>query len=421
MQCEPSPSPPPDSSDALSRTGLRRVLVTLCITEIVSWGILFYAFPVLVTDISAETGWARTPVTAAFSAGLLVAALAGIPVGRWLDRHGPRGIMTMGSALAAPAVALIAIAPNMVVFTLAWLVAGVAMAAILYPPAFTALTRWYGPRRVRALTVLTLAAGLASTVFAPLTAALREYLGWRATYLVLAAILAAVTVPAHWWGLRGPWPRRDTAESGEPPQRSSTPAMTLQFQPDEPGQVARSKPFLALLVAMGLSSFAAHAVVINLVPLLIERGLDTSTAAIALGLGGAGQVAGRIAYPTLSRRVGVRARTAIILLGTALTIGLLSLLVEPAALIAAAIVAGIARGLLTLVQATAITDRWGVAHYGRLTGLLSAPVTITIALGPWAGAAMADALGSYANAFLGIAALGLLSVAAGLFSVPRRP
>ena len=60
--------------------------------------------------------------------------------------------------VAVGAVAGIAIAPSFGWFVAAWLLAGVAMSATLYPPAFAALTRWYGPRRVRALTVLTLAA-----------------------------------------------------------------------------------------------------------------------------------------------------------------------------------------------------------------------------------------------------------------------
>ncbi|MGW4589668.1 MFS transporter, partial [Amycolatopsis thermoflava] len=146
----------------LSRAGLRRVLVTLCVTEITSWGVLYYAFPVLATDIARATGWSPSWITAGFSGGQLVAALAGIPVGRWLDRHGPRWLMTGGSVLAVPAVVAIATAQNLGWFVAAWLLAGVAMGATLYPPAFAALTRWYGPRRVGALTVVTLVAGLAS-------------------------------------------------------------------------------------------------------------------------------------------------------------------------------------------------------------------------------------------------------------------
>src|SRR5438552_2296812 len=83
---------------------LAGALVALCVTEITSWGVLYYAFPVLADSVSADTGWSRTAVAAAFSASLLVAAAAGVAVGRWLDRVGPRLIMTAGSVLAVPAV-----------------------------------------------------------------------------------------------------------------------------------------------------------------------------------------------------------------------------------------------------------------------------------------------------------------------------
>nr|QEO74083.1 Major facilitator superfamily MFS 1 [uncultured bacterium] len=80
------------------------------------------------------------------------------------------------------------------------------MAGVLYQPAFAALTRWAGPRRVAALTTVTLIAGLASTVFALLTATLVSHMDWRTVYLVLAGVLAVVTIPLHLWGLRLPWP-----------------------------------------------------------------------------------------------------------------------------------------------------------------------------------------------------------------------
>ena len=388
--------------DAPRRAG-RRALIALCVTEVTSYGVLYYAFPVMATDITADTGWPTVATTAGFSAAQLLAALVGIPIGRHLDRHGPRVAMTAGSALAALATVAIALAPTLPLFLAAWLLAGVAMGAVFYPPAFTALTRWYGPRRVHALTWLTLAAGLASTVFAPLTAYLMDQWDWRATYLLLAATLAVITTPAHWWGLRAPWP----AAPAENPR-----GMTA----DAPGRIARSVPFVAVTTALSLASFAAFGAVINLVPLLVERGLDTSTAALALGLGGAGQVAGRLAYPMLSTHLDVQVRTALILVTTALTIALLGLLTAPSVLIIACIGAGITRGMLTLVHATTVSDRWGSAHYGRLTGLLSAPVTISIALAPWAGAVIANLTGGYGPAYLIIAGIGTVGAA---FSVTR--
>nr|WP_322789690.1 MFS transporter [Pseudonocardia alni] len=320
----------------------RRVLLVLCLTEITSWGVLYYAFPVLAPSISADTGWSVSAVTGAFSAGLGVSAPAGIVVGRLLDRWGPRWVMTAGSLLGVPAVVGIAVAPSWPWFLAAWLVAGLAQSATLYPPAFAALTRWWGSDRVRALTGLTLAGGLASTVFAPLSAALLGGFGWRGTYLVLAAVLLVVTVPAHLLGLRGPWPGAPA-----PPEHA------------DPGAIARSRPFLLTVAAVFLGTFCGFAVAVNQVPLLIERGLDVQTAAWALGLGGVGQVAGRALYTRVVGRLAPPARAVLVLAALAASTALLGLLPGPAwLLVGAAVLTGAARGITTLLQATAVSDRW---------------------------------------------------------------
>lgn len=380
------------------------MLPGLCATLITSWGIVYYAFPVLNARITADTGWSATATTAAFSAALLVSALTGIPVGRILDRRGPRAVMTTGSALGVIALLVLAYAPNLAVFTAGWLLAGVAMAATFYQPAFAALTRWWGTGRVRALTVVTLAGGLASTAFAPLTAVLAGHLTWRSTYAVLALVLAVITIPAHALALRAPWP-----PAAPPPAQQAT----------GNGPVARSRPFLLLAAALTLNGFAMYAVVIALVPLLTERGASPTAAAWALGLGGAGQTLGRTLYATLAHRTGVTTRTAVLIFlggGTTAALGLVSGPVP--LLIVLAIVAGMVRGNLTLLQATAVTDRWGTTDYGRLSGLLAAPATVAAALAPFAGAALAGSLGGYPVLFT---LLALTSAAAALLALGGTP
>jgi MFS family permease len=400
-------SPTRAEPGALSRAGLRRVLAVLCVTEITSWGVLYYAFPVLAPAMAADTGWSIGTLTAAFSLGLGVAALVGIPAGRCLDRFGPRLVMTTGSVLAVPAVLGIATAATLPWFFASWALAGVAMAGVLYQPAFAALTRWWGPRRITALTAVTLLAGLASTIFAPLTAALAEQLSWRQTYLVLATVLAVVTIPAHLLGLRGPWPPPDPAEHPEHAHH-------------DPGTIQRSRAFVLLVAAVALGTFSGFAVVVNQVPLLIDRGLSVTAAAWALGLGGLGQVLGRLGYGALTARTSVRARGVLILAASAAATALLAVLPGPALLlVAAAMLAGAARGVFTLLQATAISDRWGTAHYGRLNGILSAPAMVATALAPWAGAALSEALGGYPAVFGVLAGLSALAAVLAAGSVPR--
>lgn len=384
-----------------SETSLRPILAALCLTQITSWGVLYYAFTVLSVRITDQTGWSPPAVTAAFSAALVTSALVGIGVGRWIDRHGPHAVMTLGSALGPLTLVGVALAPSLGWFVASWIATGVAMGAVLYQPAFAALTRWYGPRHIGALTVLTLVAGLASTVFAPLTAALAEHLDWRTTYLVLAAALAVLTIPAYFFGLRYPWPPAPHSHHTESPTRTT-----------------RSLPFLALTTAIALAACASYAIIVNLVPLMAERGISTQAAALALGLGGAGQVLGRLGYGTLVRRLSVRTRTALILAAIAATTALLGVFTSLLALVIVTVAAGFARGILTLLQATAVTDRWGATHYGHLSAVLAAPVTLTTALGPWIGAALASLLGGYAPMFL---ALGALAILATLFSLAATP
>lgn len=370
------------------------VLPALCVTQIVSWGILYYAFPVLNPQITAATGWPVQATTAAFSLALAVSALAGIRVGRILDRRGPRAVMTIGSTLGVISLTTVSAAPDLAVFTAGWMLAGLAMAATFYQPAFAALTRWWAPDHVRALTVVTLAGGLASTVFAPLTAALADHLSWRHTYLVLAGVLAAVTIPVHALALGAPWPH--------------APAAAASRAGEAAAEIGRSRPFLLLAAAFTLSAFAMYAVVVALVPLLLERGYTAGQAAWVLGIGGAGQTLGRTLYAALARRTTATARTTILIALGGLSTAAFAVVPGPyALLIALSVAAGMVRGNLTLLQATAVTDRWGATHYGRLSGLLAAPATTAAALAPFAGAALTAPLGGYGPLFLLLAAVSM--------------
>jgi len=140
----------PGHGTATERTGAkpqRRALIALCVTEITSWGVLYYAFPVMLASLSRDTGWSTATAMAAFSTGAVASALAGVLVGRLIDAHGPRPVMTAGSVLGVAGVLAIAAAPSLPVFFAAWVLAGLAQSAVLYQPAFTALTGWYGPDR----------------------------------------------------------------------------------------------------------------------------------------------------------------------------------------------------------------------------------------------------------------------------------
>jgi MFS family permease len=374
---------------------LRLVVRVLAYTEIVSWGVLFYAFVVLATAVRDREGWPLAHLMAVFTMAQVVAAAAGLWVGRRLDRDGPRVVMTAGSVLGVVAVVAVAVAPAFPWFVAAWVLMGVAMSATLYAPAFTVLTHWAGHQRVRALTVVTLVAGLASTVFGPLAALLEGLGSWRSAYLVLAVPLAS-TVAVHWWGLRDAWTPAGPRERGGPGR--------------PPDGLLRTPEFGLLVAAYMLAGFCVYAAVVNLVPLLTEGGLTPLVASVALGIGGVGQVAGRLFYERLLAPVPVRPRTvAVVGAASTTTLALAGTAHWAAVACAVSFAAGVARGIFTLVQATAVSDRWGTRDFGARSSVLAGGVMVTAAFAPWFGALLAGGLGGYDGAFAVLAVGGGLS------------
>ncbi|QTX06205.1 MFS transporter [Agromyces archimandritae] len=335
-------------------------------------------------EVARETGWPVLAVTSAFSAGLVASAIAGIPVGRMLDARGPRTVMTAGTALGVAGVVGVALAPNLWVFLAAWIVCGLAQSTLLYQAVFTVVIRRHGAGTQLPLTVLTLAGGLASTVFAPIVAALLGGLDWRATFLVLAGILAVVALPVTWFSLERRWPERRAA--------ASTP------EPADPVRaVLRTRRFWMLEITMLGIVAASFSATLAAVPLYMEKGFGFELAALALGLIGAGQVVGRLLFLVVPRRVAPWMPLAIVAVVTAVCLGLLAVVPGPPwLLVAIGMLAGAVRGAQTLVQASAVADRWGTRSYGAINGVFAAPVTIMMALAPAIGPAVAGGVGGYA-------------------------
>src|SRR6266536_3603746 len=173
------------------------LVATLGVTETISWGILYYAFAVYLSPMETELHWSRGDMTGAFSLGLLLAGLAAIPIGRWLDRHGPRLVMTVGSLGGSVLVLAWSQVTSLDQLYLVWAAIGLTMAATLYDPAFATASKWFERQRVRALTIITLMAGFASTIFIPLAGWLVQVQGWRQSLVTLALILAVGTIAPH--------------------------------------------------------------------------------------------------------------------------------------------------------------------------------------------------------------------------------
>src|SRR6266516_763192 len=173
------------------------LVVTLGITETITWGIVYYGFTVFLPAMEADLGWSRGEMSGAFSLAILLSGIGAAPVGRWLEHHGPRLLMTAGSVAGVLLLLAWSRVTSLAQFYLLWVLIGITMSAVLYEPAFAVVTAWFERRRTRALTAVTLMAGFASTIFMPIESWLVEIQGWRMALLTLAGFLALTTILPH--------------------------------------------------------------------------------------------------------------------------------------------------------------------------------------------------------------------------------
>ena len=78
-----------------------KMIVVLAITELISYGVLFYSFTIFIKPMQSELGWLSAEITGGYSLSLGITALCAIVVGYRLDRSGTRWIMKAGAGFAA--------------------------------------------------------------------------------------------------------------------------------------------------------------------------------------------------------------------------------------------------------------------------------------------------------------------------------
>jgi MFS family permease len=384
------------------------VVASLCVTETVSWGILYYGFPVFLPPMEAELGWSRVQITGAFSLGLLSSALAALPVGRWIDRHGARSLMTAGSCAATLLTIAWSRVESLPALYALWFLMGLALAATLYEPAFAAVVGWFPTQnRDRALLTVTLVAALASTIFMPLEAWLLVRLGWRTALATLALILALITIPIHALVLRPSPHRRARAAAGA----VDLPGMSL-------GAAARTGVFWVLSTAFFVGNFTTNSVTVHLIPYLTPRGYSPALAASMIGWMGAMQLPARIVFAPLTRYLGHATMTAVIFFAQALALIQLAYAAHLSTLAPMVVILGAANGMSTLARATTIAELFGPRHYGSISGAVALGANGARALAPVGAAMLQVALGGYERVFA-VLALSLLLAGAGMLLTRR--
>jgi MFS family permease len=362
-----------------------------------------FALPVLLTSMSAATGWSRAGLSSAMTLGFLSMGLAGFGWGMLSDRYGPRVVVFAGSLLLGLACILASRASSLLQFQLAYGVLLGAATASFFAPVISATAASFEKRRNLAVSLVSAGVGVAPLTLSPLVAWLVSHYDWRTTLLIVGLLGWAVTLPAVWFvrvapGIVGASAQADLGTTG---------ASTLR-------QALRSRAFIVMAAAYFACCAAHSGPIFHTVSYAVGCGLSVTAAVTIYSMEGAAGLGGRLLFGVLGDRYGAKPVLVAGLLVQGVAAASYLAVSQLDGFYAVAIVFGMAYGGTMPLYASLAREAFAPRILGAVLGATALISSLGMALGPLVGGWLYDHYGSYTWLYIGSMAAGLAAAAIAL-------
>lgn len=363
------------------------VVASFC-ALLVGAGTLTFAFGVMLKPVTTDLGLSR----GAFSSGMLlfsmVGALACPLLGRALDQWGSRRVLLPLILAFAGAVALLSrLAPSPVIMFALFGFAGLVSVG-LTPVAYArSVSLVFDQRRGLALGLTIAGVGCGIALVPPLLGAVMASSGWRAAFLVYAALVLLVALLPVALCVNDPPVVR--VQSG---QAARMPGLTA-------AQAYAGWRFWAMLAAFFLAIVAINGTVSHLVPLLVDRGLPMDAAVRAISAVGLAAIASRVVCGWLLDR---RSGPGVAVVFLAIPIAGIALIAHGGAgpmPFLGALLLGLAIGAEVDILAYFVGRYFGLRAFGTIYGVLFAVFGVGSGVGPFVSGMAFDRFKSYDGVF----------------------
>jgi predicted MFS family arabinose efflux permease len=384
------------------------VSVLLAIAQILVWGGSFFLMAMLAVPVVKDTGWSQQWVYGSLSLGILISGLLAPMVGRGVARMGGRLILASSGLIIALGLALIASAPNLPCFVLAWVVMGVGMSVGLYDPLFATLGQLYGNNARSAITRITLISGFCTTLVWPLLAILIEHFGWREACLVYSTGLALFVLPIYLCV----FPKH------VPVMHPSTAHPSIE---KALSNVVQERTLMLLTAGFILASVIMTAISVQLIAVLQAQGISLTAALGIAALLGPSQVGAR----AIDMLIGRQTHPIWSALGSSVLValGLMCVIMSPAMAALGIVLYGAGSGIRSIVRGTLPLALFGARNYPIVLGRIARPTLIAQALTPLAGGYLQERYGATVTMMVlgGLALINVVLVLMLLIEVRKTP
>lgn len=374
---------------------------------------------IFVIPLQLEFGWSRTEIFLSITILTLAQAFFTPFLGRLIDNYGSKKIMmpsifTFGLLLAG----IPLFVGELTDLYLFYAVIGVICGGAAAVPYLRLAGAWFVKKRGLAFGLIMSGGGLGFAYTPPLVQYMIDNYGWRSGYYALAAIIIVVILPLIYVFIHDRPKDLNLLPDGDTVDVDESLVVTDKEEKIKLGELLRTPLFYQLFVTFMLLTACLYGLFSNLVPMLLDRGMDTTDAALAASTVGITIIVSRIVIGFLldkffAPRVGM-----ICFILSAIGTAMLAFgAVGPTAFLAA-IFFGFSVGAELDLLAYLITRYFGVNSFGLVYGILFAAFLGGISVGPLVFGRLYDFYGSYVN-ILSICSGILVLTAASMLFLPK--
>jgi MFS family permease len=152
-------------------------------------GAVYFVFGVYLGPMAEEMGWSRGATSAAFSLFVAVMGLSGPVVALLIERFGLKRIMLIGEMLIVAGLLLISVVQEIWhLYLIYGVLVGFARACASYMAMTGIVNNWFVRRRSLAMGISIAGSGIGTVTMAPLSRYLIGTVGWRESWMVMAAV-----------------------------------------------------------------------------------------------------------------------------------------------------------------------------------------------------------------------------------------
>lgn len=371
---------------------------------------VFTAYSIIAVPLQSEFEPTRSMLMMGITLAALAAGSLGPVLGAAVDRFSLRRLMLAGTGILGLGFVLLSFTTSMNQVLLVYFAVLSVGAVLCGPVAGSALVaRWFTRRRGIAMSIAASGAAIGGLIVPPVLQFLIDAFEWRMALRIFGVALFLITAPvAGFLAINRPSDRNLYPDGDSEPLHSM--AHPTHARASSMMYFLRSKNFWLIALCLGMLLAGPMGLLSNMMPFVLEKGIDATNGAILLSIFSAANFVGKLSSGAIADRVDYRIMLAGILI--ILSIGMFGYLQASTYFMLAVVsaVVGTVQGAIVPLWSLILAKVYGPDNMGRSMGLMGVLIMPFTLVAPPLFGWIHDVTHSYNSALTGYIALLLCTL-----------